>query len=336
MPAPIRFGYRAEAEGHQPEDLLRFATLAQRSGFNFVPISDHFHPWFDTNAASPFAWSWISAAAATIPDIRLGTIVTAPIGRYHPAVVAQAFATMDAMFPNRIFIALGTGEAMNDTPLGYPWLKFPERLERLKESLEIIRKLWTADFVNYSGKYYTLNGAKLYTKPRGRIQVYVAANHPHAANLVGEYADGFATIDSVKDNIKELWPIIERAAKDAGRDASLLVKNVELFFSYSEDYDEALASARRWKSGLIPNILNLSIHDPRELERLGNEIPDEELTKVWTITTDPEPIIKKAEESISLGYDEIQFHSASPSEENFLNMCSKDVLPHLKQIFGSA
>jgi coenzyme F420-dependent glucose-6-phosphate dehydrogenase len=331
MPIPIQFGYRAEAEGHQPSDLLRYATLAQKTGFNFIPISDHFHPWFDTNAASPFAWSWISVAAATIPDVRLGTIVTAPIGRYHPAVIAQAFATMDAMFPNRIFIALGTGEAMNDSPLGYSWPKFSERLERLKESLEIIRQLWAGDFVDYSGTYYTLKQAKLYTRPKGRIPIYVAAEGPHAAHLVGGYADGFATIDPVKADIKKLWPIIESAANYAGRDANQITKNVELFFSYSEDYDRALASARRWKSGMIPNILDLPTHDPRELERQGNEISDEALAKVWTITTDAEPIIKKAEEAISLGYNEIQFHSASPSEEGFLSMCSKDVMPYLKK-----
>ena len=331
----IQFGYRAEAEGHQPDELLRFAALAQSFGFDFVPISDHFHPWFHTNAASPFAWSWISAAAATIPNIRLGTIVTAPIGRYHPAVIAQAFATMDAMFPDRMFLALGTGEAMNDSPLGYPWPKFPERLERLKESLEIIHSLWASDFVNYSGEYYTLKDAKLYTKPKGRIPIYVAANGPQAARLVGKYADGYATIDPLMGNIKNLWPIIDGAAKEAGRDASQLTKNVELFFSYCQNYDEALASARRWKSGLIPNILNLPIRDPRELERRGNEISDDELAKVWTITTEAEPIIKKAEEAISLGYNEIQLHSASPSEENFLQICNRDVLPQLKQEFSS-
>jgi coenzyme F420-dependent glucose-6-phosphate dehydrogenase len=242
---------------------------------------------------------------------------------------------MDAMFPNRMFLALGTGEAMNDSPLGYPWPKFPERLERLKESLEIIRSLWASDFVNYSGEYYTLKDAKLYTKPKGRIPIYVAANGPQAASLVGKYADGYATVDPLMGNIKNLWPIIDGAAKEAGRDASQLTKNVELFFSYSQNYDEALASARKWKSALIPNILNLPIHDPRELERQGNEISDDELAKVWTITTEAEPIIKKAEDAIALGYDEIQLHSASPSEENFLQMCNRDVLPQLKQEFSS-
>ena len=327
----IKFGYRAEAEGHPPDDLLRYAALAHKFGFDFIPISDHFHPWFHTNASGSFAWSWISAAAALIPDVRFGTIVTSPIGRYHPAVIAQAFATMDAMFPGRMFIALGTGEAMNEAPLSYAWPRFDERLERVKESLEIIRLLWTSDFVNYSGKFYTLKDAKLYTKPKGRIPIYVAANGPRAAELVGKYADGWATVDPVKEGIKELWPLIVQSAKESERNADRFVKNVELFFSYSQNYQEALASARRWKSVLIPNILNLPIDDPRELERQGNAIPDEKLEKAWTITTNPEDVIKKTEDAISLGYNEIQLHSASPSEENFLNMCNKEVLPYLKE-----
>ena len=238
---------------------------------------------------------------------------------------------MDSMFPGRVFIALGTGEAMNDSPLGYPWPKFDERLERVKESIEIIRQLWTSDFVNYSGTYYTLKNANLYTKPRTQIPIYVAESGPHAATLVGKYADGYATVDPVKENIKQLWPIIDQAAREVGRDANKLSKNVELFVSYSKNYDEALVSARRWKSGLIPNILNLRVADPRELERRGDEISDSELAKVWTITTDPEDIMRKVQSAINLGYDEIQLHSASPSEEEFLEMCDRELLPNLKE-----
>lgn len=327
----VQFGYRAEAEGHQPDDLLRYASLAQKAGFDFIPISDHFQPWFHTNAACPFAWSWMSAAAAAIPTVRFGTIVTSPIGRYHPAVIAQAFATMDSMFPGRLFIAMGTGEAMNDSPLGYPWPKFAERLGRVKESIEIMRKLWASDFVNYSGRYYTLKDANLYTKPKTKIPILVAANGPKAAALVGEYADGYATVDSVKENIKHLWPIITQAATAAGRDVKKLSKNVELFVSYAKNYEAALSSTRRWKSALIPNILNLPIADPRELERRGNQISDAALEKAWTITTDPEGIIKKVQDAISLGYNEIQLHSTSPSEEDFIAMCERELLPQLKQ-----
>ena len=327
----VQFGYRAEAEGHQPDDLLRYATLAQKAGFDFIPISDHFQPWFHTNAACPFAWSWMSAAAATVPTVRFGTIVTSPIGRYHPAVIAQAFATMDSMFPGRVFIAMGTGEAMNDSPLGYPWPKFPERLGRVREAIEVMRKLWASDFVNYSGRYYTLKDANLYTKPKTKIPILVAANGPKAAALVGEYAEGYATVDSVKENLKHLWPIITQAAAAAGRDVNKLSKNVELFVSYAKNYDAALSSTRRWKSALIPNILNLPIADPRELERRGNQISDAALDKAWTITTEPEDLVKKVQDAISLGYNEIQLHSTNPSEEDFIAMCERELLPQLKQ-----
>jgi coenzyme F420-dependent glucose-6-phosphate dehydrogenase len=333
---PIQFGYRAEQEGHQPSRLLELARLAHKVGFQFMPISDHFHPWFHSGAAAGFAWTWISAAAATVPEIRLGPLVAAPIGRYHPAIIAQAFATMDEMFPRRFFLGLGTGEAMNEAPLGFPWPKFEERLDRLKESVEIIRALWSSDFVKYEGKFYSLNGANLYTKPRTRIPIYLAANGPKAAALVGECADGYVTIAPMLPKFKELWSIVERTAKDAGRDPASISKHIELWVSYSEDYDNALKAARKWKSGLIPDVFNSSIYDPRELEKRGNEYSDLELSRVWTIVTHGEELIKKAEDAIAMGFNEIEFHSASTSEEKFLDVCGKNVLPYLLPRYRNA
>lgn len=326
---PIEFGYRAEQEGHQPSVLLKLARLAQEAGFQFMPISDHFHPWFHTGAAGGFAWSWISAAAASVPEIRFGPMVAAPIGRYHPAIIAQSFATMDEMFPGRFFLGLGTGEAMNEVPLGYAWPKFEERLERLRESVEIIRALWSTDFVNYEGRYYSLSGANLYTKPRTSIPIYLAANGPKTAALVGQYADGYVTINPTLIRFNELLSIIERTARDAGRDPAQISKHIELFVSYGEDYDKAVKAARKWKSGLIPDVFNSRIYDPRELERRGNEFPDSELAQVWTVVTSGEEVIKKAEDAIRLGFNEIELHSASADEEEFLSVCRQDVLPYL-------
>ncbi len=325
----IRFGYRAEQEGHQPSRLLKLARLAHLAGFEFMPISDHFHPWFHKGAAGAFAWSWISAAAALVPTMKFGPMVAAPIGRYHPAIIAQAFATMDEMFPGRFFLGLGTGEAMNEFPLGFKWPKFEERLRRLKETLEIIRALWTSDFVDYRGNFYNLKKANLYTKPKSEIPIYVVANGPKSAVLAGTYGDGYGTIDTMRSKFKELWGVIERAAKKAGRDPAKISRNIELFVSYNEDYDKALKSTRKWKSGLIPNVFNLPIYDPRDLERKGNQHSDSELSEVWTITTESEQLIKKAEDAIAIGFNEIQFHSASPSEEEFLSICKKEVLPYL-------
>jgi len=301
-----------------------------------MPVSDHFHPWFHSGAAAGFAWTWISAAAATVPEIRLGPLVATPIGRYHPAIIAQAFATMDEMFPGRFFLGLGTGEAMNEVPLGFPWPKFEDRLERLKESVEIIRALWSSDFPRYEGRFFSLNGANLYTKPRTRIPIYLAANGPKAAALVGEYADGFATINPMLPKFKELWSIIERTARDAGRDPASISKHIELWVSYSEDYAKALKAAGKWKSGLIPDVFNSHIYDPRELEKKGDEYSDLELSRVWTIVTHGEQLIKTAEDAIAMGFNEIEFHSASPSEEEFLDVCGKDVLPYLVPRYRNA
>jgi coenzyme F420-dependent glucose-6-phosphate dehydrogenase len=217
---------------------------------------------------------------------------------------------------------------MNEVPLGYPWPKFEERLERVKEAVEIIRALWTTDFVKYQGKHYSLDGANLYTKPRTKIPIILAANGPKAAALVGQYADGYVTINSTLDRFKELWSIIERTAKDTGRDPEKMSKHIELFFSYDEDYDNALKAARKWKSGLIPNVFNSEIYDPRELEKRGNKYPDSELAKVWTPVTNKEGIIKKAEDAIALGFNALELHCASANEEGFLEICRKDVLPY--------
>ena len=276
---PIAFGYHAEAEGHQPSELLKLALQAYHAEFDFIAISDHFHPWFHTHAASCFAWSWISAAAASVPRVKLGPLVSAAIGRYNPALIAQAFATMDEMYPGRFFLGLGTGEAMNEIPLGIPWPKFGERLQRLKESVEIIRALWTSEFVDYRGKCYSLKGANLYTKPRTKIPIYIAASGPSSAALVGSHADGYATVDHLLPRFKEIWQAIESSAKKAGRDPQTISKNIELFVSYDKDYANAVSSARTWKPVLIPDVLNQPIYDPRQLEDRGSHIDDPEIQK---------------------------------------------------------
>jgi len=331
---PIVFGYHAEAEGHPPSELLKLALQAHRAGFDFIPVSDHFHPWFHTRACSCFAWSWITAAAATVPMVKLGPMVSAAVGRYNPALIAQAFATMDEMYPGRFFLGLGTGEAMNEIPLGIRWPRFPERLQRLEETVEIIRALWTREFVDYRGRYYSVKGANLYTKPRTKIPIYIPASGPKTAALVGSHADGFATVDHFLPRFKEIWETIESSARKAGRDPLAISKNVELFVSYDKDYENAVSSARRWKPVLIPDVLNQPIYDPRQLEAYGSGIDDSVVERTWAIATNGDQLIKKAESVISIGFNEVQFHNAGPSEEEFIHVCSKEVLPYLKSTYG--
>jgi len=161
----LRIGYDCCMELYHPNVFLELAPLAEKAGFDTIWASDHFHPWQDTNASSCFTWAWIAAAAERTKKAPIGTAVTCPMFRYHPAIVAQAFATLRAMYPERIFIGLGTGEALNEVPLGYTWPSVKERIERFEESIQIMRKLWTEEWVDFKGKYYRLKQAKLYVKP---------------------------------------------------------------------------------------------------------------------------------------------------------------------------
>ena len=178
-----KFGYRAVEEKWQPSRLLDLAVIAESLGFDFICTSDHFHPWFHQGGCGGQAWVWIAAAAAKTKNIRLGTGVTTPSIRYHPAIIAQSFATLAEMFPLRIFLGLGTGEAMNEIPLGLEWPHFKERAERLQEAIDVINLLWKGDFVTYTGKFFSLRNARLYTIPAKKIPIYVAASGPKVAKL---------------------------------------------------------------------------------------------------------------------------------------------------------
>ncbi|MEM4246461.1 MAG: TIGR03557 family F420-dependent LLM class oxidoreductase [Candidatus Bathyarchaeia archaeon] len=214
--SPI-LGYKASHEQYQPDKLLMHAVLAEKYGFEALWASDHFHPWAHTGAAGGFAWVWIASAAERTKKVRIGTSVTAPILRYHPAIVAQAFATLSYTYPDRIFLGLGAGEALNESPLGYAWPTAKQRVEMLEEAIVIIRKLWSEDFVSYQGKY-TLKKAKLYTKPPKPIKIIVATAGVKVAKLAGRLADGILLVSGSQaiEQSKKLFQAFESGAKKAG------------------------------------------------------------------------------------------------------------------------
>lgn len=204
MPLPIirkgSIGFNACPDMVEPKRLINLSRLAVRAGFEAVWVSDHFHPWFNTNATEYQTWVWMSAAMQQM-DVPFGTAVTAPILRYHPAVVAQAFATMETLFGHRVILGIGTGEAMNEIPLGYPWPKYAERKERLIESVQIMKKLWNGGFVNFTGKYYKLNEANLYMK--ADIPIVMSAMGPKMAKVVGMYGEGCGNVWRWVDHVRQ-------------------------------------------------------------------------------------------------------------------------------------
>lgn len=327
----IKLGYFAAHEQRNPIDLLRYAIQSEKIGLDAVWSSDHFHPWAHTNASSGFAWNWISVVAATTNRIKVGTGVTAPILRYHPAIVAQSFATLDYMFPGRIFLGLGTGEAMNEVPLGYEWPPIKERIQRLKEAVQVIKLLWTGEFVDFRGKYYELKKARLYTAPK-KIPIYIASCGVTTAKLAGKYADGFLTLPQPDEtHIQKLLRAMESAAVEAGRDPGVIERVIEIEVSYDEDFDKALSSCRFWSGTKIPNCLDVA--DPRELEERGKKISEQKLLESWLIFTDAETLFKEIERYVKLGFNYLVFLSSSPNEEKFLKILADRVVPYVSEVY---
>jgi len=190
------FGYALSSEEHLPNDLVRHARLAEEAGFTFGLISDHFHPWHDNQGQSPFVWSVIGGIAQATERLRLGTGVTCPLIRIHPAIVAQATATCAAMMPGRFFLGVGTGENLNEHVTGVGWPAPDERVSMLEEAIEVMRELWEGDYTTFRGDWYEVDGARIYTLPEEPIELYVAAGAPRIAQLAGESGDGLIAVSA--------------------------------------------------------------------------------------------------------------------------------------------
>jgi coenzyme F420-dependent glucose-6-phosphate dehydrogenase len=259
----------------------------------------------------------------------VGTGVTAPILRYHPAIIAQAFATMEAIYGKRVFLTLGAGEALNELPLGYEWIGLRERRERVAESVKIIRKLISEEFVNFQGKHYTLRDANLYMK--ATFPIFLGASGPKMAEVVGEVADGFLTIKGADYAREDLFPAIERGARKAGRDPKEIVKAIEIDLSYDSDLDRALVPLRTQAGPLLPKMFTDPIYDPRQIEKEGQQVTDEELSKAYVLGSSPEDFIRPIEAAFRAGFDHVYLASLSPDEKSFIRMCGEKVLPYFSE-----
>jgi coenzyme F420-dependent glucose-6-phosphate dehydrogenase len=333
----VSFGFKAAHEQFSPRQLLEHCVIADKEGFNSVWASDHFHPWFHSGAQSGFAWVWMAAVAERTTNLSLGTGVTAPILRYHPALVAQAFATLGHLYPDRIRLGLGSGEALNEMPLGYSWPSLKERMERLEEALEVIRKLWSGGFVVHKGKYYTLRNAKLYTRPEKPVPIYVAGFGPKMARLAGRYADGFYSflsqpLEVYRDTV---FPALKKGADEAGRVLSQIGSSIEMLFSLDEDLDKATESIRRWAGSLLPVFFKYGVWDPREIEEHAEKVGLEAIKKNWVITDNPDDIVRKAEQCYDAGFDEVVFMSSSPNQFKVIETLGRQVIPYLKEKYNA-
>ena len=330
----LTLGYSSDVTQRTPNEAIECAVLAEAEGFDSIWSGDHFHPWVHTDAKCGFTWVWLGGLGQRTSRVLMGTGITAPTIRYHPAIVAQAFATLSDMYPSRVFISVGTGEAMNELPLGLKWPSFSERAARLEEAIQIIKLLWTREFVSFHGKYYQMRKANLYTKPTTPIPLYVAANGPVVAEMAGRYADGLLTLPFPDDHYTNiLFPALEKGAKKAGRDPSKIERLMELQMSYDEDYDKAVQSARWWAPTVMPIFFKAPISDPREIEAHGKLVSEEGLLTGWFISNGIDEHIRNIERYIKLGFRNIHLQSSSPIETNFLHTFGKKVLPYLRDTY---
>ncbi len=331
----VSIGYWAAHEQYSMHQLLKFVIEAEKGGFTTTMTSDHFHPWWHDNAYGNFTWIWIAAAAEHTKRMQFVTGVTAPVYRYHPAIIAQAFASLDVLYPGRIGLGLGSGESMNESPLGFDWPRPQARLTRTEEAIYVIRQLWDqgkADqgFVNFNGEYFLIRNAKLYTPPSGRIPIYMAATGQQATKVAAKYSDGLISYLAPAEAGKVLR-VFDSTAKREGRDLDSLEKIAEYKVSFSEDYEEAFKSATFWRATLIKNIFDSDISDPRKLQRKAEkEVPDEKLKQAIQITTSIEDCIKSIEDYFKAGFTRVHIHSTSPDEIKFIQTFSKKVMPHFK------
>lgn len=307
----------AHQEQYGPNKLLRFAQRAEEAGFDRVWTSDHFHPWFHTGGHSGFAWSWLGAASARI-DLSIGTCVTPTAGHYHPGIIAQAFSTLQILHEKRVILGVGTGEAMNEVPLGFDWPAYPERRQRLDESLEIIRELWEADedFVTYEGEYYTLNEARLYSNAARRPELHIAANGPSTAALAGKHCDGFITVIKDEEYTQKLYPAVQREATAAGRDPKTIETTLLVIASYDPIIERAFEATEPWWP-TTQDVFEMSLSNPKAIEAEGEKATREEIEQKFLIADSPETIAEELRVYADLGFDRIALGNTSPEPDQF-------------------
>jgi F420-dependent hydroxymycolic acid dehydrogenase len=313
-------------EQYPVPQLIRQGVAAERAGFDLVSTSDHFQPWQANERHSGQAWVTLGALGQQTQHLWMGTTVTCPTLRYHPAVVAEAFATLSTLYPGRIFLGMGSGEALNEQAATGVWPAWKERWDRLIESVDIIRQLWTGERVQHTGAHYAVDG-KLYDPPPEPIPLLLAANGPKAMKLAGEYGDGLVTDPQTWKQHKGEW---ERGARSAGKDPASMPVLVEAFVVVGGE-SEARAAAKLWN--FIPKAFKgyQNIPDPVQIEqRAQAELPLPNVYGDWTVSTKAAAHVKAVTELFDSGVTIVNIHSAQTDQQSVIDFYGSEVLPQVR------
>jgi len=319
----MTLGYALSSEEHRPLDLVRNAARAEESGFGFALISDHFHPWIDRQGESPFVWSVLGGIAEATEGLVVGTGVTCPMLRIHPAIVAQAAATTAAMLPGRFFLGVGTGENLNEHVLGQGWPATHVRREMLEEAVDVMRLLWSGDLTSHRGRHYTVENARIYTLPEEPIDVLVAAGGKEAAELAGRVGDGLigtapdaATLDAFDD------------AGGSGKP-----RYAQLTVCWAERLEDARRTAFEcWPNAALEGPLGQELPLPSHFEAAVGMVTEDSVAKAVVCGPDPEPYATAIDEYVDAGYTHVYLHQVGADQDGFFGFCESELLPHYQRV----
>jgi coenzyme F420-dependent glucose-6-phosphate dehydrogenase len=310
-------GYALSSEEHPPSDLVAHARLAEEAGFTHALVSDHFHPWVDAQGESPFVWATLGGIAEATERIRVGTGVTCPMIRTHPAVIAHAAATVAAMMPGRFFLGLGTGENLNEHVVGARWPPGDERLEMLAEAIDVIRLLWSGGQQTHRGKHYTVEDARLYTLPDELPPIVVAAAKPRAAELAGRN-DGLVGVAPDAELLERF-----EAAGGAGKP-----RYGQVTVCWGEDAERAKQTAYEiWPNAAVKGELSQELPNPEHFEQAAAMVTPDDVAESVPCGPEPGPIREQIDQYAEAGYDHVYIHQVGPDQDGFIRFAEREILP---------
>lgn len=330
----MKLGYKASSEQFSPQELLGYGVLAEECGFDSVFISDHLQPWRHDGGHAPFAMTWLGALGARTERVTIGTSVLTPTFRYHPAIVAQAFATLGCLYPGRIVLGVGSGESMNEVPLGIHWPDAKARFARFRESVKLIRQLWSEERVSFEGEYYRTENATIYDRPEHPVPIWIAASGPAATRFAGRQGDGYITTSGKDPALytDTLLPAVAEGAAAAKRSVEDVEMMIEVKVSFDHDRDAAMDATRFWGALGLSAEQKSGVEDPVEMQRLADELSVEQTARRFIVSTDPDEHVEKIKTYLDLGFNHLVFHAPGPDQAKFLKLYSKEVLPRLRAL----
>ncbi|HZD87242.1 MAG TPA: TIGR03557 family F420-dependent LLM class oxidoreductase [Gaiellaceae bacterium] len=316
----MELGFALSSEDHGPNELVRQAVLAERAGFTFALVSDHFHPWVDEQGSSPFVWATLGGIAQATERIRVGTGVTCPLIRIHPAIVAQAAATVARMMDGRFFLGVGTGENLNEHVTGARWPLPWERLEMLEEAVEVIRELWTGEEVTHRGAHYTVEEARLYTLPDRPPELYVAAAQPQAAELAGRIGDGLISTSPERDTISLF--------EESGGSGKPKIGMIHV--AYDEDEQAGVERAHRlWPNTALAGPAGQELAAPRDFESSAANVTVQDVAEQTPAGPDPAPYLEQLRRFDEAGFTHVYVHQIGDNQDEFAEFARRELMPHL-------